>query len=152
IGLHDESPDEENEDGGDEQRLIPLSRGRVGSGGFLRDFRTCRRCLAHSTFRTARKASWGMSTRPTRFIRFFPSFCFSSSFRLLMELAFSSDISTITLREHIFPDRRDGLPRDDLRTDRRLNHHLKHLPGDDFFHLGGEDASLRGRLLPMNDE
>jgi hypothetical protein len=30
---------------------------------------------------TARNASWGTSTRPTCFIRFFPSFCFSSSLR-----------------------------------------------------------------------
>ncbi len=30
----------------------------------------------------AMKASWGTSTRPTIFMRFFPSFCFSSSFRL----------------------------------------------------------------------
>ena len=34
------------------------------------------------TLSTARKASCGISTRPTRFIRFLPSFCFSSSFRL----------------------------------------------------------------------
>ena len=31
---------------------------------------------------TARKASWGTSTRPTCFIRFLPSFCFASSFFL----------------------------------------------------------------------
>lgn len=31
---------------------------------------------------TAMKASWGTSTEPTIFIRFLPSFCFSSSFRL----------------------------------------------------------------------
>ena len=35
-----------------------------------------------STRSTARKASCGMSTVPTRFIRFLPSFCFSSSLRL----------------------------------------------------------------------
>ena len=34
------------------------------------------------TLSTARKASWGISTRPTRFMRFLPSFCFSSSLRL----------------------------------------------------------------------
>jgi len=42
--------------------------------------------LAHSRrqsiFRTARNASCGISTLPTRFIRFFPSFCFSRSLRL----------------------------------------------------------------------
>src|SRR5690606_19245579 len=37
--------------------------------------------LLSSTFSTAMKASWGTSTFPTAFIRFFPSFCFSSSFR-----------------------------------------------------------------------
>jgi Skp family chaperone for outer membrane proteins len=34
------------------------------------------------TFSTARKASWGMSTLPMRFMRFLPSFCFSRSLRL----------------------------------------------------------------------
>ena len=31
--------------------------------------------------RTAKKASWGISTEPTCFIRRLPSFCFSNSFR-----------------------------------------------------------------------
>ena len=35
-----------------------------------------------STDSTARKASCGISTRPTCFIRFLPSFCFSNSFFL----------------------------------------------------------------------
>ena len=34
------------------------------------------------TLRAARKASWGSSTLPMRFMRFLPSFCFSSSLRL----------------------------------------------------------------------
>src|SRR5260364_456491 len=33
-----------------------------------------------STCKTAKKASWGISTRPTCFIRFLPAFCFSSNF------------------------------------------------------------------------
>ena len=42
-----------------------------------------RAVLSYSSTRsTARKASCGISTRPTRFIRFLPSFCFSSSLRL----------------------------------------------------------------------
>ena len=41
-----------------------------------------RRSHSVPTFSTARKASCGISTRPTRFIRRLPSFCFSSSFRL----------------------------------------------------------------------
>ena len=43
-------------------------------------------CLNHSIpqsiFNTARNASCGISTRPNCFMRFLPSFCFSSSFRL----------------------------------------------------------------------
>ncbi len=35
----------------------------------------------HSTCSTARNASWGISTAPTCFMRFFPSFCFSRSLR-----------------------------------------------------------------------
>jgi hypothetical protein len=38
--------------------------------------------LPPATFSTARNASCGISTRPTRFMRFLPSFCFSKSFRL----------------------------------------------------------------------
>ena len=34
------------------------------------------------TCNTARNASWGISTLPTCFMRFFPSFCFSRSLRL----------------------------------------------------------------------
>ncbi len=37
---------------------------------------------AYLTSRMARKASWGMSTLPTRRIRFLPVFCFSSTFIL----------------------------------------------------------------------
>jgi hypothetical protein len=36
-----------------------------------------------STFKIARNASCGISTLPTIFMRFFPSFCFSSSLRFL---------------------------------------------------------------------
>ncbi|MBF8267358.1 MAG: Protein tyrosine/serine phosphatase-like protein (Modular protein) [Dehalococcoidia bacterium] len=40
------------------------------------------RSIYRSSLRRARKASWGISTFPTRFMRFFPSACFSSSLRL----------------------------------------------------------------------
>src|SRR6516162_7530788 len=39
-------------------------------------------CSVCPTLSTARKASCGISTRPTRFMRFLPSFCFSKSLRL----------------------------------------------------------------------
>ena len=52
---------------------------------FLRRFMADLRARARQsspTFRTARNASCGMSTLPTRFIRRLPSLCFSSSLRL----------------------------------------------------------------------
>ena len=41
-------------------------------------------CAVRSIFSTARKASCGTSTFPMRFSLFFPSACFSSSFRFLV--------------------------------------------------------------------
>src|SRR4029078_485703 len=72
--LHDPRPHEEREDHGNDDRFgIFPKRGLV-------------ECRSHyvsvPTFNTARNASCGISTRPTRFMRFLPSFCFSSSFRL----------------------------------------------------------------------
>jgi hypothetical protein len=57
-----------------------------GEGGSHEDgldrVREAPRGRHHSTLRTARKASWGSSTRPTFFMRRLPSFCFSRSFFL----------------------------------------------------------------------
>ena len=68
---------------GPDQRRLPTSRRQpavtdagctAGSYFFLP--------LSPSLESAAMKASWGTSTRPTIFIRFLPSFCFSSSLRL----------------------------------------------------------------------
>src|SRR4029079_17766357 len=69
-GLHHPGAHEEREDHRDDDRLEVFADDRLLEGG-----------RGHScpTFSTARKASWGISTRPTRFMRFLPSFCFSSS-------------------------------------------------------------------------
>ncbi len=67
-GAHEERENHRNDDG-----FEVLTDRRFTIGG-----------CHHSwpTFSTARKASCGISTRPTRFMRFLPSFCFSSSLRL----------------------------------------------------------------------
>ena len=61
--------------------IAALSTGDVGGaddgGHYFFDFSAG--CVVESA---ATKASWGTSTRPTIFIRFLPSFCFSSSLRL----------------------------------------------------------------------
>ncbi len=65
--------------------LAPAARRRdpaAGEAPRARPSPPVGRVWAQSTPSTARKASCGMSTRPTRFIRRLPSFCFSSSLRL----------------------------------------------------------------------
>src|SRR4029079_14534427 len=50
-----------------------------------------------SILRDAQNAHCGISTRPTRFIRFLPSFCFSSSLRL-REMSPPYDLDNTFLR------------------------------------------------------
>ena len=69
--LNHEGPDEEGQNHRNEQCL-----GILPEGGLLLD----RRNRYSPIFKMARKASCGISTRPTCFIRFLPSFCFSHSF------------------------------------------------------------------------
>jgi len=59
-----------------------------------------------SVFNTAKNASWGTSTLPIFFIRFFPSFCFSNSFLFLVisppsNIQCSCEYQTITLCSYI---------------------------------------------------
>lgn len=56
--------------------------GRDDEGGAGDYFLPLSLALAPSEESAAMNASWGTSTRPTIFIRFLPSFCFSSSLRL----------------------------------------------------------------------
>ena len=65
------------------QHILALM-GRLAWTGIGRPFGAGRdKPLGYSvTFSTARNASCGISTRPTRFMRRLPSFCFSSSLRL----------------------------------------------------------------------
>ena len=62
-----------------------IARRALASGGaFLRLSRAIRGVghdYSSPNRSAARKASWGISTDPTIFIRFLPAFCFSSSFR-----------------------------------------------------------------------
>ncbi len=72
----------EHVDDGLRLRLVGHERGddeRQEHGGSASDVQHHR--PHHSIERTARNASCGTSTAPTCFIRFFPSFCFSRSFR-----------------------------------------------------------------------
>ena len=67
--------DPEHAEGRDAERRPGRDRARVSHVGYF--FLT-----SVSPERAAMNASWGTSTRPTIFMRFFPSFCFSRSLRL----------------------------------------------------------------------
>src|SRR3989304_9185514 len=90
--LHDKSADEQRQEERRADRFRLCAEGRFTLDillavhrGSLFDFAHFiygHKSLPDQTFKAARKASWGISTLPTCFMRFFPSFCRSSSLRL----------------------------------------------------------------------
>ena len=62
--------------------LAPCVHGRRRSAAAMPPDAARRALRYSSTFRIAMKASCGTSTDPMAFMRFLPSFCFSSSLRL----------------------------------------------------------------------
>ena len=82
------------------------------------------------------KASCGISTWPNWRIFFLPFFCFSSSLRLLR------DVAAVALGEHVLAQRADGLARDDAPADRRLDRDLEQVRRDQLLQLL---APWRGR-------
>src|SRR5690606_1885152 len=74
---HIQAPD----DAGDDQR-DKQDQGEIPAHPVSSDSDDGMRCYLSSTCSTARKASCGISTLPTCFMRFLPAFCFSSSLRL----------------------------------------------------------------------
>src|SRR2546428_565433 len=79
-GLDDECADEQREDDRDDDRLEVLARDGFLEGGL--GPRSRGHSVSVPIFSPARNASCGICTFPTCFMRFLPSFCFSSSFRL----------------------------------------------------------------------
>jgi len=66
-------------------------------------------------------ASCGILTRPTCFMRFLPSFCFSSSFRLRVTSP------AVALGQNVLAQGAKGFPRDDLVVHRGLDGHREQL-------------------------
>ena len=73
---------------------------------------------------TARKASCGISTLPTRFMRVF------ALLLLLQQLALAGDVAAVALGEHVLAHRPHRLAGDDPAADRRLDRHLEQLARD----------------------
>ena len=77
LRLEPEHDEEQRHAQPDEDPEVVLHRSRSGGGAGAQE----QRRHDSSVRSMARKASCGISTDPTRFIRRLPSFCFSSSFR-----------------------------------------------------------------------
>src|SRR5262249_12466534 len=103
-----------------------------------------RRRYLLSTCRMARKASCGISTVPTCFMRFLPAFCFSFP-ALFPPNHLSRPVTppAVALRQHLLTQCFDVLPRDGVRPARALHRHIEHLPRDQLAHFFYELASSR---------
>ena len=91
------------------------------------------------------KASWGTSTRPTIFMRFLPSFCFSSSLRL------RRDVAAVALGQDVLADGADGFAGNDARADGCLDRHLELLAGNQFAQLLGHHEPVGVGLVAVGD-
>src|SRR5690606_3332190 len=70
---------------------------------------------------------------------------------LLQELALARDVTAVALGRHVLPHRTDRLPRDDPRTDRRLDRDLEELAGDQLPQLLRQRTAVLVRLVRMDD-
>src|SRR5215472_10205806 len=66
------------------------------------------------------------------------------AFLLLVEkLALARDVAAIAFRSDVFPERADGLARDDLAAQGRLDRDLEEMPRDQVFELLAHRAAAR---------
>ncbi len=72
------------------------------------------------------KADCGIWTLPICFIRFLPFFCLSRA-------SLARDVAAVALGRHVLAQRLDGLSRDDLAAERRLDRDLEELARDQVF-------------------
>jgi hypothetical protein len=94
---------------------------------------------------TARKASCGTSTEPSFFMRFLPSFCFSS------KLALARHIAAVALGGDVLAQRLDVATRNDVAADRCLHGHVEHLSRDQLRHRLDQFAASPLRIVAMSD-
>ena len=95
---------------------------------------------------TARNASCGISTRPTRFMRRLPSRCLSRSFRL-------REISPpVALGRDVLSQSRNSFTGDDLRADCSLQGYFKLLARDKLLESLDQRFAASVRLVAMHDD
>ena len=71
---------------------------------------------------------------------------------LLQQLAFTAHVATVTLGQHVLPERLDRRAGDDLPTDGCLDRHVEHLPRDQFLHFLHQLAALVGGVVAVDDQ
>src|SRR5688500_14018625 len=71
---------------------------------------------------------------------------------LLEQLSFSRDITAVTLRNHILPERLHRLTRNHFVSNRGLDRNFEQLSGDQLLHLFGKCASLGLSSAAMQDQ
>src|SRR5579859_3906001 len=71
---------------------------------------------------------------------------------LLQKLALAADVAPVTLGQHVLAQRFHARPRDDLRSDRRLDRHLEELARNEILQLVGDLASPFVGLVPVYDD
>src|SRR6267143_2868158 len=68
----------------------------------------------------------------------------------LQELALAGDVAPVALGGHVLAQRPDGLARDDLGTDRRLDHYFEQLPRNELAQFLGDLAPPLVRLVAVD--
>src|SRR5207244_9330654 len=71
---------------------------------------------------------------------------------LLEELPLACDVAAVALGGHVLAKRSDGLARDHLRADRRLDHDFEQLARDQLLEFLGDLLPPLERLVPMDDD
>src|SRR5260370_28103128 len=74
-----------------------------------------------------------------------------SFFLFLQELALPGDVAPVALGGHVLAQRSDGLARDNLGADSRLDHHLEQLPRNELPELLGDLAPPLALLFTVGD-
>src|SRR3990172_7980044 len=70
----------------------------------------------------------------------------------LQQLSLARNVTAVALGKHILAQRLDRFPRDDMRSDRRLNRHVEHLPRDQLAHFRYKFAPAVDTVVPVNHE
>src|SRR3990172_10055987 len=139
---------------------VTISREKSNRAKFMREPSHGRTRVAHLTYpmevAVPRSSLLHLKDREKRLLRNFHGshllHAFLSRLLLLQELPLARHVPAVALRQNVLAQRLDGLPRNDMRADRRLNRHIEHLARYDLAHLEHEIATPIGGVLAVHHE